>query len=46
MIESFEESNKGCLKFLTREIILTIMVGILLSIPCILCGSWILSLED
>jgi hypothetical protein len=46
MNESFEESNQGCLIYLTREIILSIIVAILLSVPCILFGTWILSSGD
>ena len=45
MIPSYEETNRGCLSFLTREIIITIIVGLLMSLPCVLCFTLILSTE-
>jgi hypothetical protein len=46
VIASPEETNRGCLKYLAREIILVLIAGILMSIPCIICATWIFSLED
>jgi hypothetical protein len=46
MIESFEESNQGCLRYLTREVLMIILVGLLMALPCALCGTLILRLGD
>ncbi len=46
MIASPEDSNPGCHKFLTREIILSIIALLLMATPCVLCFTWILSSED
>lgn len=38
--------NKGCLHQLTVEVFLSILAGVLLAAPCIICGKIILSYGD
>jgi hypothetical protein len=46
MIRSYEESNQGCLRYLVWEVVLLIVVALLMSVPCVLCGMWIISSGD
>jgi hypothetical protein len=46
MIYSYDETNKSCLKYLSREILLIFVAAILMALPCLLCGYLILRIGD